>query len=144
MIKETCSCGAEITVEYRDSYWQRVTVENWRKYHKHEMSTVITIDDVYKAAISAVRTQRQEEQQKVNDHLGNILKKDLESSLAVKDNKVVTVYPPVFTDNFICVGCGLRADPNNLAGDNFDMARFRDKIELIHNYCPGRTKDSDG
>lgn len=115
MIREKCSCGAEITVEYRETSWQSTTVDKWRKEHHHEMPKVVA-----PLAVDAPLTTTPPEEPK----------------------KYVTVFPPTAEGALYCDGCGLAMNALYPGRDNFDTAIFRDKIELIHRVCPGRPDPS--
>jgi hypothetical protein len=40
MIKETCSCGAQIEISFTYSSQEQTTIDAWRRDHKHESQTV--------------------------------------------------------------------------------------------------------
>jgi hypothetical protein len=107
MIREKCSCGAEITVEYRETAWQTATVNKWRKEHQHEVK---------------VRNMFINNKEEANDDFA-----------PRKNYDYVTIYPlNVEAEDMCCGACGAKFEL--IVG--FDSSIFKDKIEIIHRGCP--------
>jgi hypothetical protein len=118
MIKEKCSCGAEIMVEYRESSWQVDVVENWRKDHKHEDVLKKTRDEVYEKARQA--------------------EIDLKSRMDMKENNIdwsTSYSKDTNPEEMSCSRCDKKF---NLTLLDFKYILWQDRIEIIHQSCPGK------